>query len=69
MRFNAEVYVTNSMYEGRFAVSGKIGSDLYIGTVMVYTVNDLMNLYALAHITPDFKPVYDKPYINKDIKV
>ena len=57
-----------SMYEGRFVFTGNIGSDLH-ACVRLYTVNDLMNLYALGHITPDFKPVHDKPYINKDIKV
>ena len=61
-------YVTNSMYEGRFVFTGNIGSDLH-ACVRLYTVNDLVNLYALGHITPDFKPVHDKPYINKDIKV
>lgn len=63
-----EATVTNTMYEGRFVFTGNIGSDLH-ACVRLYTVNDLMNLYALGHITPDFKQVHDKPYINKDIKV
>ncbi len=63
-----EATVTNTMYEGRFVFTGNIGSDLH-ACVRLYTVNDLMNLYALGHITPDFKQVHDKPYINKDIVV
>ena len=64
----AEADITNLMYEGRFACSGYIGRDLRID-VMLYTVEDYINLLKLAHVTEDFKDDGLRPYINKDIKV
>lgn len=64
----ANAYITNLMYEERFAFTGELGSDLN-ANVMLYYVEDYLNLLRLAHVTEDFKNDGTRPYINKDIKV
>lgn len=64
----ADAVITNLMYNERFAFAGDLGSDLK-ANVMLYTVEDYINLLKLAHVTEDFKNDGTRPYINKDIKV
>lgn len=67
----ADVEITNLMYNERFAFSGHIGNHCYFQTVMLYSVEDLENLYKLSHVkydeeTNDFYCIND--YIcNKDL--
>lgn len=69
----AEASITNLMYEERFAFYGNIGNHCYINTAMLYSVEDLENLYRLSHVRydaseNDFFPVHDY-HVNKNIKV
>lgn len=64
----ANAYITNLMYAERFAFTGDLGSELK-ANVMLYYVEDYLNLLKLAHVTEDFKDDETRPYINKDIKV
>jgi hypothetical protein len=69
----ADVEISNLMYTERFAFSGHIGNQCYFQTVMLYSVEDLENLYKLSHVrydekTKDFYCVNDYE-CNKDIKV
>lgn len=61
----ADAVITNLMYNGRFAFVGDLGSDLK-ANVMLYTVEDYINLLKLAHVTEDFKNEKTKTKNSKE---